>query len=214
MIDLDTIKLLEAQAVKLWESLSGARLSATRYQLFGSSISAAALSERLQEAMRLDPTGISTLLIMRHAYNFVLDECSFTLRELVEQKTELLATQQQVFALHDLLFTDEQGVYLDNFTESVISSVKHYGKGVSLKEWAEVDDNGVEYHPFDEESFERNLIGYLRLDALIGMDKLSGNTFIEGTFSDEPVKYNRYLKPDKTYSSSGAIAVERQMKAL
>lgn len=163
---LEKIKSTEAQALRIWEELTGLKIddSSIRFSLSDSTLNVREASKRLNSALELDGTGISTLIMLRHLYNQYIDSKTVSFKKFLSEPEAVRSELDLALSLNAILHGEVIDPYLDGFVESMKEAFHHYG---------------LTHFDADDINLFDSAVGYLRLDALLGMSKLRKFAFLD-----------------------------------
>ena len=171
-----TLHDLLNDAIQQWVALTGIDPEQTRYRLGEWDIHDT--YNQLNEAQRLDKTGLTTAMLLRSFVEWWTENVTFTVNELVNKEDE---AKELVAATRKLIATLERPEILEphnEFLDTLREAIKHYT----------IDDEDVD--KILENRFE---VAYLRRDALLAMDKLRAFQFSYGKPSEEPISYSKNI---------------------
>lgn len=181
--------------LQLWQELTGIDPEATSMKI--SDWKLKETFEELQEAIELDPTQVTAILLLAHFVDSYLDARSVTHRELIEDFEGVKARLAKPAALKALLARSEvQSARLD-YVQAIEEAVRSY--------------EAQEAPGMPELMAAPHELAVLRRDALRSMARLSSHQFLRGQAEPEGVRpvYNRVVH--QVWNIQSALAAITRM---
>lgn len=130
----------------------------------------------LNESRDLDPTGLTTFMLLRGLMEEYNRSLSFSAFDIITRWGRVSAQVEPLRELVTLLECPHVVALIDEFCEWLKQASKHYGF---------VNTDGL-----SSVLSKKSLLAYLRRDALRSLKKLETHQFMRGTHDDEPLKFN------------------------
>lgn len=135
-------------------------------------------TKEMEKARELDPTGVTTLMLLKGYYERFLREVKFDAAALLDDKVgEQLATLR---ALRDVLAHDLTSEIVENFVELTRNGVQLYDPNPD-------EERAAEYERTFEDGY---LLATLRYSAIRAMQVFKAHQFVQGTHSEGSPKLN------------------------
>lgn len=171
-----TINDLVNDAIVRWVDMTGVDLSKKQFKIGDWEIRS--LTEDLNESRLLDPTGLTTFMLLRGMTEWYLKEIAFTAYELILNPAESEKTLAPMRALRNVLEDPQVIEIVEDFQDMLRSAALEYGLPVE----------GID--EFEDLMNNRYGLAQVRRDALRSMDRLEAHQFTQGKGDLEPLKFN------------------------
>ncbi|RRJ54822.1 hypothetical protein EHV15_35115 [Paenibacillus oralis] len=159
--DLDNI----VRALDLWVELTGVD-PAKEYGTFTSrEWEIKSVNDELKESLRIDPTKITTMMMLDYFVRDYLENRNFTVQSILDDYRILVDYLEKCRELLDILDSEAVSEAKNEFRDSVIAALTHYG--VTNKE------------TFDMAN-DLHSLAFLRRDALRAIEALECHQFLQG----------------------------------
>ena len=132
----------------------------------------------IQEAQKIDPTGVTAQMLLRYFADEYLKNKQFTADEMMENPDGVTTYLKKAKELKTILDSPELHGIMDDFIEVTSKALAKYG---ALRE------------PVQEILKDRYNLAFIRRDALRAIDELTTHQFLHGEPDKDPPKYNEYL---------------------
>lgn len=136
-------------------------------------------TEGLNESRRLDPTGLTTFMMLRGLVERYLKDVTFDAYSLILDPKSIGARLKPMKELKDILEAPQVVALIEGFQEQVRGAALQYG--VRSSETLEGLDNLLK---------DRFDLAYIRRDALLSMYRLEAHQFTQGVKDPNPLKFN------------------------
>lgn len=129
--------------------------------------------EQLNEAQLLDPTGLTTAMLLRSMVEWWTKEVTYSANDLLNNTSQVQTEIAKMREVITILEQPEVKEPTDEFLANLEAATKHYELGTLLQD------------PFE--------IAYLRRDALKAIQKLQAHQFLRGKASEQPLEYSKNI---------------------
>ncbi len=181
-----------------WAKLVGVNLDKARtlgdYHLRG-------LLEDLNESRELDPSGLTTFMLLRGLTEYHLKESNFTTYDLILEPARVEEKLSTMRAMRDLIEDPQVVSVIADFQKQLQGAADLYGPLAKIlivpgAKAAEQRKHGLEVDRLPETEFKELLddkyqLAFIRRDALRSMERLQAHQFTQGQKDPEPLKLNR-----------------------
>lgn len=164
------------EALELWVALTGVDPMNRSFNL--QSYHVQQTYEQLNEAQKLDPTGLTTAMLLRAFVEEWTLEATYSANDLLNRPGLVQSEIEKMRKVIAVLERPEVKEPTDEFLESLKKAVEHY----------EIDDQDT-----DELLNDQFEIAYLRRDAMQAIKNLSSHQFSRGEPSGDPIKYGKKI---------------------
>ena len=131
--------------------------------------------EMLQQSWDLDPTGLTTLMLIRGSFEDFLHDTKFSAMDLVLGSPEVQKTITTLMEMRRFIEAPEVVTLFDDFKGLLLGAAQHYGAAPEpLQPWLD----------------SKLGLAELRRDALAGVEKLECHQFTQGNGSPKPMGFN------------------------
>ena len=136
-------------------------------------------TEALNESRTLDPTGLTTFMLVRGLAEAYLHDIQFNAHDLILNPGSIETQLKPMRALRDLLEEPEVVQLIASFQKQVRDGAGHYGV-----------ESGEPMDKIETLLGERYRLARVRRDALLSMQRLDAHQFTQGAKDDQPLKYS------------------------
>ena len=136
-------------------------------------------TEALNESRTLDPTGLTTFMLVRGLAEAYLQDIQFNAHDLILEPGAIEAQLGPMRALRDLLEEPDVVQLIASFQKQIRDGAKHYGV-----------EPGKPMDKLETLLGERYRLARVRRDALLSMQRLDAHQFTQGSKDDQPLKYS------------------------
>jgi len=157
LADANSIKSIETMAITLFSELMNENRSFS-----GKSTDAWNQARRLEKAQTIDPSGVTSLILLNDFFQSNLKLIEFSAYDIINQTEYYEQHMSRLRALKDCLDDEEIVSYRETFSQNLENALKHYNPDVNV---ADID----------------GLYGQLRLDSLLSINKLERHTFFKSS---------------------------------
>ena len=189
-----TVNQLVNEALKRWADVTGANPNKRGFtirltvQEGGSQLepfdqyTLAKHLEALNESRDLDPTGLTTLMMLRGLTEHHLKTTPFTAFDLLLSADRCKSQIDAMAALRDLVESPDYVDLMDGFVDQLREAAEHYGV-----------PGGKKNKALNELLEDKYQLAYVRRDALLSIKKLEAHQFTHGDPDPSSLKYNRQV---------------------
>lgn len=169
--DLDVV----VRALELWVELTGVDPKKENGSFTMREWEIKSVNDELKESLRLDPTKITTLMMLDYFVRDYLKNRNFTVQSILDDYSILVDYLEKCRELLDILDSNVVTQAKNEFRDSVLAALKHYGVT-------------------NEETFKMandlHSLAFLRRDALRAIDSLECHQFLQGDPDvEKPIYY-------------------------
>jgi len=133
--------------------------------------------ETLQKMWDLDPSGLTTLMLIRGSFEEFLRDTKFSALDLILGPTDIQETLAPMIAMRGVVEDPDVVELIDSFRTTLKDATEHYG--------AEFSDDYESW--FDD----KLAMAQIRRDALLGVENLECHQFTKGDGATRPMGFNR-----------------------
>ena len=168
----DQAQVLE-KAVADWEAL-------TRTQLFSNTLSLLTYGtvDKIKEALKLDPSGITALKILRAQTEEYAQKVGYTIQEMADNPEEVLKRVQAFNSIRKAIQSLPYSDINSHLNQQLIDALTAYGCLTEQVKTCLADESEM---------------AYIQRDALRGVDEMREDVFFKGPIDTTPCKFNPAL---------------------
>lgn len=163
-------------ALKSWIKVTGEDPNKSRWNF--SSWRVKESYDELTAAQKLDPTGLTTAMLLRAFIEEWALDATYSANDLINSPTAVMEEVGRMREVIKILERDEIKIPTEEFLENLKVAVKHYN----------IDDPDTD--KLLEDQFE---IAYIRRDAMLAINKLSSYQFLRGKSSKDSISYSNNI---------------------
>jgi len=164
------------EALEKWVKLTGVDPMSKKWNLHSWDVQRT--YEQLEEAQKLDITGLTTSMLLRTFVEEWTLEATYSANDLLNKPKQVSDEVMKMREIIGILEHPEVKIPTDEFLNSLKTSVKHY-------KIVDKDTDSLLNNPFD--------IAYIRRDAMLAINQLASHQFMRGKTSDGPIKYSKNI---------------------
>lgn len=188
-MDPDTLTPLVNYILQKWITVAGIDLSVLSPDKhswtvsFGGGLAGEANQrdhlKMLEKTWELDPTGLTTLMVVRGFFEEFLSNLKFDALDMILNRAKIAATLAPLEELRDLLEGKVVRGLVEDFQSSLIDSATVYG----------ADTTGN----FEKILADKLFLAEIRRDALLALDQLEVHQFLRGDPGGKPIGFNPHV---------------------
>lgn len=188
--DHKTTNQLVSQAIQCWIDLTGysreQRVHRIGREVFGGlgSLDIKRHTEELCASRELDPTGLTTFMMLRGLVEHCLRNENFSAHDLILAPERVEGRLVPMRAVRDLLEHEDVVAIVDSFSDKLREAAKHYGWVGPRAQKPDVDT--AQHNSLEALLADKFDLAYLRRDALRSLDTLEAHQFTQGAGDPDP----------------------------
>jgi len=158
--------------------------------------------EGLNESREMDPTGLTTFMMLRGLADEIFQETKFTAQQLITAADQVETSLRPLRALRDLVEAPQVVALIEEFVECLRQASLDHGMEKNHRE------------KLEELFASRYALGFLRRDALLSMQKLEHHQFVQGAPDTVPLKKNEIVYEFLNANSAVEAALAQRISGI
>lgn len=156
----------------------------------------------LNESRELDPSGLTTFMMLRGLTDELLKDTQFSALQLLTATDVVAANLRPLKHLLDLVESPEVVELIDGFQEQLRGAAKAYGMPEDKKE------------EFEKLLQSKHALAFVRRDALLSMKHLDHHQFLQGETEEAELKQNNKVYEFWNINSAVAAAFHQKVSGV